>query len=177
MKQSRCFGGVLYPDSSSYSFENRLILLESFFEDFAYITHDKDLDIDGNHKKTHVHWVGRSKNPRTLSGISGFLGIPENEIEVLRSWRKSCQYLIHMNDLDKYQYDVLSVHSNFDYPSYICDKYSESEQANLIINHIYEDDCRTITALAEWAIASGCWSAFRRGFSIYSSILAEYKSF
>ena len=177
MKQSRCFGGVLYPDSTSYDFDSRLLLLESFFDDFAYICHDKDLDSKGNLKKSHVHWVGRFKNPRTLSGISGFLGIPEHEIEVLRSWRLSCQYLIHLNDKDKFQYDSSLVHSNFDFSVYLSNSNSESEQAQMIINHIWQDGCSSINSLASWSIQNGCWSAFRRGFSVYSSILAEYKSF
>ena len=58
-KQSRSFLGVLYPDSTSYVFDDVLVRLKDTFPELAYITHDRDVDDNGELKKPHVHWCGK----------------------------------------------------------------------------------------------------------------------
>lgn len=110
-KKFRSFAGTLYPDSESYDCETLLLTIRSKFIDWAYILHDKDTDENGVLKKPHIHWVGRA-TPRCLSVVSNFLGLPENDIEVVKNFDNMVMYLIHLNDIDKFQYSPDDVETN-----------------------------------------------------------------
>lgn len=110
-KKFRSFAGTLYPDSESYDCETLLSTIRSKFIDWAYILHDKDVDEKGELKKSHIHWVGRA-TPRCLSVVSNFLGLPENDIEVVKNFDNMVMYLIHLNDIDKFQYSPDDVETN-----------------------------------------------------------------
>lgn len=110
-KKFRSFAGTLYPDSESYDCETLLSTIRSKFIDWAYILHDKDVDDKGELKKPHFHWVGRA-TPRCLSVVSNFLGLPENDIEVVKNFDNMVMYLIHLNDIDKFQYSPDDVETN-----------------------------------------------------------------
>lgn len=110
-KKFRSFAGTLYPDSDSYDCETLLSTIRSKFIDWAYILHDKDVDENGELKKPHIHWVGRA-TPRCLSVVSNFLGLPENDIEVVKNFDNMVMYLIHLNDIDKFQYSPDDVETN-----------------------------------------------------------------
>lgn len=110
-KKFRSFAGTLYPDSESYDCESLLSTIRSKFIDWAYILHDKDFNENGELKKPHIHWVGRA-TPRCLSVVSNFLGLPENDIEVVKNFDNMVMYLIHLNDIDKFQYSPDDVETN-----------------------------------------------------------------
>lgn len=110
-KKFRSFAGTLYPDSESYDCETLLSTIRSKFIDWAYILHDKDVNENGELKKSHIHWVGRA-TPRCLSVVSNFLGLPENDIEVVKNFDNMVMYLIHLNDIDKFQYSPDDVETN-----------------------------------------------------------------
>lgn len=110
-RKFRSFAGTLYPDSESYDCETLLSTIRSKFIDWAYILHDKDTDENGVLKKPHFHWVGRA-TPRCLSVVSNFLGLPENSIEVVKNFDNMVMYLIHLNDIDKFQYSPDDVETN-----------------------------------------------------------------
>ena len=110
-KKFRSFAGTLYPDSDSYDCETLLSTIRSKFIDWAYILHDKDINENGELKKSHIHWVGRA-TPRCLSVVSNFLGLPANDIEVVKNFDNMVMYLIHLNDLDKFQYSPDDVETN-----------------------------------------------------------------
>lgn len=110
-KKFRSFAGTLYPDSVSYDCETLLSTIRSKFIDWAYILHDKDVNENGELKKPHIHWVGRA-TPRCLSVVSNFLGLPENDIEVVKNFDNMVMYLIHLNDIDKFQYSPDDVETN-----------------------------------------------------------------
>jgi hypothetical protein len=110
-KKFRSFAGTLYPDSELYDCETLLSTIRSKFIDWAYILHDKDVNENGELKKSHIHWVGRA-TPRCLSVVSNFLGLPENDIEVVKNFDNMVMYLIHLNDIDKFQYSPDDVETN-----------------------------------------------------------------
>lgn len=110
-KKFRSFAGTLYPDSESYDCESLLSSIRSKFIDWAYILHDKDVDKNGELKKPHIHWVGRA-TPRCLSVVSNLLGLPEHDIEVVKNFDNMVMYLIHLNDIDKFQYSPDDVETN-----------------------------------------------------------------
>ena len=69
MKQDRKWELVLYPDSDSYDVSSVLADLAGVFDQWAYILHDSDVDADGNLKKPHYHFYGKSSDKITASGI------------------------------------------------------------------------------------------------------------
>lgn len=125
-KKFRSFAGTLYPDSESYDCETLLSTIRSKFIDWAYILHDKDVNENGELKKPHIHWVGRA-TPRCLSVVSNFLGLPENDIEVVKSFDNMVMYLIHLNDIDKFQYSPDDVETNLPNISQLLRRQSEGQ--------------------------------------------------
>lgn len=47
-----------------------------------------------------------------MSVVANFLGLPENDIEVVKNFDNMVMYLIHLNDIDKYQYSPDDVETN-----------------------------------------------------------------
>ena len=100
--------------------------LKDFFNDYCrryvYIIHDKDVKENGEIKNKHLHIVCELKERKRLSSLLNIIcdyfkyknpnGI---EVDKVISWECCIQYLIHKNDLDKYQYDRKEVISNIDY--------------------------------------------------------------
>lgn len=125
-KKFRSFAGILYPDSESYDCETLLSCIRSKFIDWAYILHDKDVNENGELKKPHIHWVGRA-TPRCLSVVSNFLGLPENDIEVVKNFDNMVMYLIHLNDIDKFQYSPDDVETNLPNISQLLRRKSEGQ--------------------------------------------------
>lgn len=125
-KKFRSFAGILYPDSESYDCETLLSTIRSKFIDWAYIQHDKDVNENGELKKPHIHWVGRA-TPRCLSVVSNFLGLPENDIEVVKNFDNMVMYLIHLNDIDKFQYSPDDVETNLPNISQLLRRKSEGQ--------------------------------------------------
>ena len=50
---------------------------------------------------------------------------------------------------------------------------SDDKQARLIMQHILETRSFSYVELTSWALDNGCYSAFRRGFAIWSQVLKE----
>lgn len=90
-----------------------------YFNEYAFIKHDKDIFDSGELKHVHYHIVGNAKYKSRLSThlnrivdcfeLSNAFGV---EIDKYQSLIGSIQYLIHKNDKDKYQYDIKQIVSN-----------------------------------------------------------------
>lgn len=171
MKPTRSFLGVLYPDSDSYDCDKVLAALSKYFDEFAYILHDRDTDDNGELKKAHIHWVGRCKNARLLSAVSSALGVPQNSVEICKGWRSSVKYLVHADDQEKFQYDPKEVEGNLDLGRYLSDM-SSDQMAGKLLDEICSTH-HTITSLTRYAIKNGLWSEYRRAFSIWAAVLHE----
>ena len=176
--QSRAFLGVLYPDSETYDCSEVLSRLSEVFEEWAYITHDMDVDPDtGELKKAHIHWVGKLSKPALLSTIAGGrkLGIPENSVEFCKNWKSAVRYLVHKDSPDKYQYSPESVESSFDIKPILDGKQSELVKVKAIYAYIHETNCTSADQLLSWCIENDCWSEFRRSFAVWASVMREMK--
>lgn len=171
-KQSRIFIGVLYPDSTTYDLQKVLSRLEDIFTDFAYITHDMDVDEMGTVKKAHIHWCGKRSSPAPLSTIANALAIEENAIEFCKNWKYSLRYLIHADHPDKYQYTPDKVTANFPFTAVIEGKL-EALKARQIYNFINENPTLSPKELCEWCFKHDLWSEYRRSFAIWCSLLRE----
>lgn len=172
MKSDRKFELVLYPDATNYSCEEILAKAADFFDQWAYILHDKDIGDDGQPKKAHYHLIGRNKGSvLTPSGVAYQLGVPESSLANIGSWSASELYMCHDNAPDKYQYDVSDVVSNYDFKRRR--KIDDDTQAQKILSYIMEHRIRNISDVTSWAIDNGYYAGFRRGFAIWSCIIRE----
>lgn len=174
---AKCFCGILYPDSESYDVEEVLAIIRDYFDQWAYVLHDKDiLPESGEQKLAHIHWVGKFQNARQLSTISKRLGVEENFIEYVRTvngrqnWRGAVRYLVHASDKDKYQYPVSDVVSNFDIQRFTSNL-DQSSQVQLLVGFIDEHPQCNWRHLFDFAIANGCYSELLRAKSLLLEIM------
>lgn len=105
---------------------------------YAYILHDKD-ECDN----LHYHLVIMFKNPRFVNSICKmFQGA---HVELLKDKCKVLEYLIHRNNLEKFQYDSSEVISNFEIEKVINEEYVEYFNPNDIVNY-YLEGCNSLIA-------------------------------
>lgn len=105
---------------------------------YAFILHDKDTLDDGTLKTPHLHLVALLNSNRwrlstTLNNISAATGLNELAISIDKTsdFNGSIQYLIHRNNKDKYQYNVIDIQTNL--PSGELDVYLTSETGGVSI--------------------------------------------
>lgn len=181
-KKYGSFIGVLYPDDPRTG--DALDILNSSDGQFFYCIHNCDLkdDLSGELKKEHIHFVFKPVNPRTLKGFADSIGIPSNYIEPCKSVRASVRYLIHLDDPDKFQYpsDCIRVGGTSTYSDVIeflqdaPRKLSDDEMASAIVSYILDQKGGvSVSRATVWALENGYYSAFRRGFSIFSQLIRE----
>lgn len=184
-KQSRAFSVLLYPDSEDYSCDTVISRLDATFEQWAYILHDSDVwngddeavkngkYLEGEHKKDHIHIVGRCSNPLPISTISNKLGIAENFIEFSKgTFKKAVRYLVHLDHEEKYQYDKADITSNFDFGQYF-GILSSTQQAKSIYQVICGSGITSKRVLLEYCLDNGLYSEYCRGYRIWSDIMVE----
>jgi len=75
---------------------------------WAWIIHDKDTDTE-----KHVHAYIEFPNPRSFESVAELLNVPANMVCKVIDKNGILQYLIHKNQLDKFQYEFTEIHSNF----------------------------------------------------------------
>jgi len=88
--------------------------------EYCWCIHDKDKNDDGTPKVAHIHLFMRLKDSRDFTTISNWFPngcVPVNCINKIKAKRfdEAIPYLIHVNALDKYQYEFSEVVANFDY--------------------------------------------------------------
>lgn len=169
-KKYRSFAGTLYPDSESYDCEHLLSIIRSKFLDWAYILHDKDTDDNGELKKAHIHWVGRA-TPRSLSVVSNFLGLPENDIEIVKNFDNMVMYLIHLNDIDKFQYSPDDVESNLSNIGQLLRRKSEGQIVKDLASAKME---KSWYDLVQYAVDTDSYDVLRRNLGVIRLIWEEF---
>jgi len=124
---------------------NDKIITESILNDYlkdnesilfyAFIKHDNDIDIDGVVERNHYHLIIKFRNPYSkttvINDIASKLLINKNIISCRKclNFVLSVQYLVHQNDKDKYQYDLIDCWTN-----------DSNEFMNCIINNVSSYD-------------------------------------
>lgn len=168
-KKFRSFAGTLYPDSESYDCETLLSTIRSKFIDWAYILHDKDTDVNGVLKKPHIHWVGRA-TPRCLSVVANFLGLPENDIEVVKNFDNMVMYLIHLNDIDKFQYSPDDVETNLTNIGQLLRRQSEGQIVKDLASAKMQ---KSWYDLVQYAVETESYDVLRRNLGVIRLIWEE----
>lgn len=164
----------LYPDATNYDCNAILVKAQQYFEYWAYILHDKDINEDGTPIKPHYHFYGRCSNKLTLKGIAYQLGIPEsdeNVIQYVDTWKGCMRYLTHIDYPSKYQYALENVFSNFDLSQYYRSQHDDDEMAKKIFEYIRDHKGCTQESILEWVFENKLWSAYRRGFAVFAKLL------
>lgn len=106
-------------EETIYDVDKRLLeYLLTDVDKYYHIIHDKDIADNGELKTPHIHLlvelITRQRKSTILNRVSNRCNIPLNCISVdeCRNISKSAQYLIHMNDKNKYQYDKKDIETN-----------------------------------------------------------------
>lgn len=113
---------------------------------WAFILHDKDLNDDGVLERSHYHIVlvlnDKLGKTSVQMGFVKALMINTNCVGVRKCLDvvKSTQYLIHQNDKDKFQYDLLDIWTN-----------DVNEMMSILFNNVssYEIDIDYLIKLTE----------------------------
>lgn len=125
---------------------NYLRSKEDDFKYWAFIKHDSDVDVDGEVKREHYHIVvvlnDKLGKNSVMMGFVKELMINPSCVSIRKCLDvvKSVQYLIHQNDKDKYQYDLLDIWTN-----------DVNEMMSILMNNVstYEVDIEYLIKLTE----------------------------
>ena len=176
-RRSRSHNMILYLEDDAH--RNAIDLIRNSSYTYAGILHDSDINDDGTEKKEHYHFVITFNDARTRSAISKELGIEKNYIEPCDSLDRSLEYLLHLNDNKKYQYDIEDIEGSLKKRLYeLMSKKtkSEVEKVSDIIDFIrsYPADRKlTVTELTSYCVNCGLWSEYRRSAAIFFRLLEE----
>jgi energy-coupling factor transporter ATP-binding protein EcfA2 len=104
-----------YMDCDYAEIEKRIQTISNL-KTYCIILHDKDVLKDGKPKKPHFHAVLTFTDGKTWDSIAKAIGVEKQYVNKIKTTTARAQaYLIHKNDIDKFQYDVSAVSANFDY--------------------------------------------------------------
>lgn len=194
--ESKKFIAQVYTASESYDPQRVINGLKFYWPEgteWFYIIHDSDswteddvIDyqikqkeeppfVAGEVKKEHIHIVINLPYPITLGNAANKLGIPSQYVQDCLSVKSSVQYLIHLNNPNKFQYTLDKIVTNVDnkrLEKLMKKEVEAQEKAVLLLDYI-ELGCTSITDLAQYAIKSGCWDELRRGQHIYTALIYE----
>lgn len=108
--RTRNYATVVYPDSAPDYWQD--ILSEQFVPSFISPLHDHDLNPDGEEKKPHWHVLIMFEGVKTSEQAAEiFEKISGVGCEVVQSLRGYSRYLCHLDNPEKYQYNVENVKS------------------------------------------------------------------
>ena len=173
--RDRNFCLLLYPKEDKTHYNAIKIIKENY--DYALINHNNDLLDSGEKKKEHTHVVLRFKNAIWNSSLSENLGISINYIEKCRNLDKSLLYLIHYNDINKFQYDFEEVEGTLKNRLFRLienDNNDENERVLDLLEYIDNAGYLSVKDFAIYCATVGKWDIFRRSSIIYLEILKEH---
>lgn len=117
--KGRDWTAIVYPDSAPKNW--REILDETHYRWVESPLHDKDVNPDGELKKPHWHIMLSADGPITENTIREvFKKLNTPEIKKVGSSRGLVRYMIHMDNPEKYQYDINDIkgHNGAEVESY-----------------------------------------------------------
>lgn len=172
MKKYYTFAMILYKDSLTYDYYKIIKYIEENYKYYAYIEHEPDTE----HGKVHTHVLIHFDNKRYNTGISKELNIPSNYIQNA-NLVPYLRYLIHFDNEEKKQYSVEDVKGTLKQKliDSLNTKQSETEQVATIMSFIIDyNGWLYITELAQFVIANGVYSAFRRNYSFFKDLVLDH---
>ena len=177
--RSRAMCLMLYEEDETHR-KAMDIIAESGYN-YACICHDADVEDDGvTVKKPHYHYVIRFRNGQWSSALASDLGIKHNYIQKCKSVDYALLYLIHFNDMNKFQYDVDDVQGNLKArlsELVNMNEKGECEKVNDLIAYIDNSIGLIRTKdFSKFCADNGYWAEYRRSASIFHRIIDEHNS-
>lgn len=175
--RSRKFCILLYMDNDEH--RNVLELIRNNYE-YALIKHDKDIDEKtGELKKTHIHVVLSLENAKWNTALSTTLNLDVRFIQKCRNEENALNYLIHLNDDNKHQYDINEIEATNYLKSKLENQFfnndkNEHEKILELINYIKSNKYISITEFSDYCAVCGRWDVFRRSALIFMRIIEEH---
>ena len=104
-RRTRNFATVVYPESSILNW--REVLQEQFVPCFISPLHDQDVNPTGEAKKPHYHVLIMFDSVKTVEQARDiFLKIGGVGCEIVNSLRGYARYLCHLDNPEKFQYNI-----------------------------------------------------------------------
>lgn len=174
-KKYRHFMILLYPEWGNY--QDILQDIKGSFKKYAYIKHIPEEE----EKKEHVHLVLSLDNPRSEISLSKRLDIDKRFVKHIKSLRGSCRYLIHIDNEDKYQYNLDQVIVSHSFKSIYFKSFDDLLSDEEILANIYGfiDDNNFLSSIQlEIELTKYvCSNAFERVFKRYYNTIVKYISY
>lgn len=113
---------------------------------FAYILHNQD-----NEEQPHYHLILSFDNARSFESVQkSFEGA---HVENIKYFHMTCQYLIHKNDSNKFQYDITNVVSNFEFANYLnVDEFMHLDTTDLTLSILTNEITNLFDACYKYGI-------------------------
>lgn len=176
--RSRNFALLLYPQEDA-THAHALEVISGL--NAVWIVHDKDRTAEGDVKKMHTHVILQLADACTVSALASRLGIESNYVQVCRNVKQGKRYLVHKDDLDKYQYPVEDLlgplaKSTVDLIQQ-GEKPCEDELALAVLDWIESiDGVVSMSMVMRWSLENGCYSCLRRGATLYREVIREHNN-
>lgn len=174
-KRYRHFMLLLYPEWGSY---NEILQdIKGSFKNYAYIKHMPEED----EKKEHVHLILSLDNPRSEESLAKRLEIDKRFVRHIKSLRGSCRYLVHMDNEEKYQYDLDQVIVSKSFKSTYFKSFDDLLSDEEILDNIYAfiNDYKELNPIELEVDLSKfvCANAYERVFKRYYNTIVKYANF
>lgn len=172
--RTRVVCGIIYPfEDESHKFAYSL-LCENKYKS-VFIVHDRDYDDDGNLKKSHVHFLIKFQNARSLDSVAKEMQIDVNYLQKCSSFNSYATYLIHLDEPLKTQYLPEEVCGNLyvDFLNALNKADTESLKVKKIIDYIYNSEIMRLSYLVRWVCDNGLYDVFRRNYRMFKDIKDE----
>lgn len=161
---------ILYPEDITHMYA--LTIIQQKY-DYVMILHNKDVLKSGEPKKEHYHVVIHFKSARYKKAVAKELGIEENYITGC-DLKAQLRYLIHIDDKDKYQYEIDEVKGTLKklFLDYIeVNRKNMSIEIKEIIQGIEENKILTIKELMLWGCENGYIDIILKNSYIFTKLL------
>ena len=174
-KRYRHFMILLYPEWGNY--KDILQDIKGSFKNYAYIKHMPEEE----EKKEHVHLILSLDNPRSEESLAKRLEIDTRFVRHIKSLRGSCRYLVHMDNEEKYQYDLSQVIVSNSFKSTYFKSFDDLLSDEEILDNIYAfiDDYKELNPIrVEIDLTKFvCANAYERVFKRYYNTIVKYINF
>lgn len=110
-KTARVFSASLKPAWTSERITDWLAEHKGSFNAYV-ITHDRDINEDGELVEAHTHFYIEYDTPRKVSTVANLLNVDANFVEIVKNKKGMLRYLTHKDQATKAKYDDDEVYTN-----------------------------------------------------------------
>lgn len=171
-KRYRHFMILLYPEWDN--FKDILQDIKGSFKNYAYIKHLPEEE----ERKEHIHLILSLDNPRTELSLAKRLEIDNRFVKHIKSLRGSCRYLVHMDNEEKYQYDLTQVIVSKSFKSTYFKSFDDLLSDDEILDNIYsfieDNKCLNNVDIELMLTKFVCSNSYDRIFKRYYSSIVKY---